>query len=286
VQVELDRGDLRILDQVQEHGDLSAAEIAERLGMTASTCWRRMSRLQELESSANGWHSSTAEKVGLKRYGFSTRETGWHDAMRCLRFEQAVREHPEVLECYTLMGETDFLLRIVCRDIKAYEAFFLDHLSRFPGCSPSTPRSRSPSSRRRPRCLLLRRSRGLRHRCSLIGSRPTAPARWRSALPNPAPRDRGTAPRATLTNRLQLISRPLSLHGQHARAPPAQRRYLLQHLRNGANARATSVEGYARLQCLDARVNASTLTNPSTWAACETKRIFLPFESIRVKRRS
>ncbi|HUO20740.1 MAG TPA: Lrp/AsnC ligand binding domain-containing protein, partial [Steroidobacteraceae bacterium] len=50
-----------------------------------------------------------------------------------LKFEQAVRAHPEILECYTLMGETDFLLRIVCRDIKAYEAFFLDHLSRFPG---------------------------------------------------------------------------------------------------------------------------------------------------------
>ena len=49
------------------------------------------------------------------------------------RIEQAVRAHPEILECYTLMGETDFLLRIVCPDIKAYEAFFLDHLSRFPG---------------------------------------------------------------------------------------------------------------------------------------------------------
>ena len=44
-----------------------------------------------------------------------------------------MREHPEVLECYTLMGDTDFLLRIVVRDIKAYEAFFLDHLSRLPG---------------------------------------------------------------------------------------------------------------------------------------------------------
>jgi len=56
-----------------------------------------------------------------------------HGRDALLRFEQAVRAHPEILECYTLMGETDFLLRIVCRDIKAYEAFFLDHLSRFPG---------------------------------------------------------------------------------------------------------------------------------------------------------
>jgi Lrp/AsnC family transcriptional regulator len=45
---ELDRGDLRILDAVQEHGELSAADVAERLGMSASTCWRRTSRLTEL----------------------------------------------------------------------------------------------------------------------------------------------------------------------------------------------------------------------------------------------
>ena len=50
-----------------------------------------------------------------------------------LKIDDHLRKHPEILECYTLMGETDFLLRIVCRDIKAYEAFFLDHLSRFPG---------------------------------------------------------------------------------------------------------------------------------------------------------
>ena len=47
MQSELDRSDLRILDVLQEHGNLSAAEIAERLRLTASTCWRRMSRLEE-----------------------------------------------------------------------------------------------------------------------------------------------------------------------------------------------------------------------------------------------
>ena len=47
MQADLDRGDRRILDLIQEHGDLSAAEIAERLSMTASTCWRRVSRLEE-----------------------------------------------------------------------------------------------------------------------------------------------------------------------------------------------------------------------------------------------
>ncbi len=133
MQAELDRGDIRILDLIQEHGDLSAAEIAERLGMTASTCWRRMSRLQELGVIRKRVALLDREKVGLNVMVFSHIKLAGHGRDALLRFEQAVREHPEILECYTLMGETDFLLRIVCRDIKAYEAFFLDHLSRFPG---------------------------------------------------------------------------------------------------------------------------------------------------------
>jgi Lrp/AsnC family transcriptional regulator len=133
MQVELDRSDVRILDVLQEHGDLSAADVAERVGMTASTCWRRISRLQEIGVLRRRVALLDREKVGLNVMVFSHVKLAGHGRDALLRFEQAVREHPEILECYTLMGETDFLLRIVCRDIKAYEAFFLDHLSRFPG---------------------------------------------------------------------------------------------------------------------------------------------------------
>ena len=133
MQADLDRGDARILDLIQEHGDLSAAEIAERLGMTASTCWRRVSRLEELKVIRKRVALLDREKVGLNVLVFSHVKLAGHGRDALLRFEQAVQQHPEILECYTLMGETDFLLRIVCRDIKAYEAFFLDHLSRFPG---------------------------------------------------------------------------------------------------------------------------------------------------------
>ena len=133
MQADLDRGDARILDLIQEHGDLSAAELAERLGMTASTCWRRVSRLQELGVIRKRVALLDREKVGLNVLVFSHVKLAGHGRDALLKFEQAVRQHPEILECYTLMGETDFLLRIVCRDIKAYEAFFLDHLARFPG---------------------------------------------------------------------------------------------------------------------------------------------------------
>jgi Lrp/AsnC family transcriptional regulator len=133
LQPELDRVDLRILDLLQAHGDLSAAEVGERLGMSASTCWRRVSRLTELGVIRRRVALLEREKVGLQVLVFSHVKVAGHGRDALLRFEEAVRAHPEILECYTLMGETDFLLRIVCRDIKAYEAFFLDHLSRFPG---------------------------------------------------------------------------------------------------------------------------------------------------------
>ena len=133
VHMELDRTDLRILDLLQEHGDWSAAEVAEKLGMTASTCWRRISRLEELGVIRSRVALVDREKVGLSVTVFSQVKLNGHGRAALTHFEQAVRRHPEILECYTLMGETDFLLRIVCPDIKAYEAFFLDQLSRFPG---------------------------------------------------------------------------------------------------------------------------------------------------------
>jgi len=122
-----------MLALIQEHGSFSAAEVAERLGMTASTCWRRVSRLEQLGVIRKRVALPDRAKPGLSVTVFSHVKLAGHGRDALLRFERAVREHPEILECYTLMGETDFLLRIVCRDIKAYEAFFLDHLSRFPG---------------------------------------------------------------------------------------------------------------------------------------------------------
>lgn len=133
MQADLDRTDLRILELLQQHGNLSAAEVAERLSLTTSTCWRRISRLEELGVIRKRVALLDREKLGLAVTVFSHVKVAGHGRDALLRFEQAVRAHPEILECYTLMGETDFLLRIACRDIKAYEAFFLDHLSRFPG---------------------------------------------------------------------------------------------------------------------------------------------------------
>jgi Lrp/AsnC family transcriptional regulator len=128
----LDRVDYRILDLVQREGALPVAEVAARTGLSTTTCWRRLQHLEQtgvirgrvavLDRAALGLDVTIFAHVKLSTQG--------RDAISA--FAEAIRERPEVLDCYTTMGEWDFMLRIVTRDIKAYEAFYLDHLSKLP----------------------------------------------------------------------------------------------------------------------------------------------------------
>jgi Lrp/AsnC family transcriptional regulator len=128
----LDRSDLLILDLLQRDGALPVAEVAARTGLSTTTCWRRIQQLEQdgvirgrvalLDRSALGLDVTIFAHVKLSTQG--------RDAIAA--FAEAIRERPEVLDCYTTMGEWDFMLRIVTKDIKAYEAFYLDHLSKLP----------------------------------------------------------------------------------------------------------------------------------------------------------
>jgi Lrp/AsnC family transcriptional regulator len=116
----LDKVDLRILDLLQREGALSVAEVASRTGLSTTTCWRRIQALEQtgvikgrvalLDRASLGLDVTIFAHVKLSTQG----------------------RRPEVLDCYTTMGEWDFMLRVVTRDIKAYEAFYLDHLSKLP----------------------------------------------------------------------------------------------------------------------------------------------------------
>ena len=128
----VDRIDRRILDVLQREGALPVAEVAARIGLSTTTCWRRIQALEEagvirgrvavLDRAALGLEVTIFAHVKLSTQG--------RDAIAA--FAEAIRERPEVLDCYTTMGEWDFMLRVVTRDIKAYEAFYLDHLSKLP----------------------------------------------------------------------------------------------------------------------------------------------------------
>lgn len=130
---ELDRDDIRILALLQEQGDLSAAEIAKAAGMTPSTCWRRITRLQELGVIRGQVTLLSREKLGLGVLVFTHVKLGAHGREAAMRFEEAVQGFAEVQGCYSMTGEMGFLLRIACRDLEAYESFLIDHLAALPG---------------------------------------------------------------------------------------------------------------------------------------------------------
>jgi Lrp/AsnC family transcriptional regulator len=128
----IDRLDLRLLDILQRSGALSVAEVAARTRLSTTTCWRRIQQLEQngvikarvalLDRAALGLDVTIFAHVKLATTGRGA----------LAEFEAAIRDRAEVLECFTLTGEWDFLLKIVTKNIKAYEAFYLDYLSRIP----------------------------------------------------------------------------------------------------------------------------------------------------------
>jgi Lrp/AsnC family transcriptional regulator len=128
----IDQLDVRLLDILQREGALSVAEVAARARISTTTCWRRVQQLERdgvikarvalLDRNALGLDLTIFAHVKLATTG--------RDALA--EFEASIRDRAEVLECYTLTGEWDFLLKIVTRNVKAYEAFYLDYLSRIP----------------------------------------------------------------------------------------------------------------------------------------------------------
>jgi DNA-binding Lrp family transcriptional regulator len=129
----LDAIDRRILRHLQENARTTSAELAERAGISASPCWRRVKALEQrgvirsyvtlLDPAALGLSISVFTSVSLEKQIEPALET----------FQRAVRKRPEVMECYLMTGDFDYLLRVVVPNLDAYERFLMDHLTRVPG---------------------------------------------------------------------------------------------------------------------------------------------------------
>lgn len=129
----LDEYDRRILALLQERADISTAEIAERVGLSQSPCWRRIQRLKDEGIIKGQVTLLDRKKIGLNAQIFAQVKLDAHGRSNLTEFAEKIRDFPEVLECYVLMGSVDFLLRIVTQDIEAYERFFFERLSMVPG---------------------------------------------------------------------------------------------------------------------------------------------------------
>ena len=132
--MELDRTDLKILAQLQEHGGLSNLELAERVGLSPTPCARRVKRLE-----AEGVITSRVTLLDQSRLGLTlTAHIGVtmdrHTPERFEAFEAEVSAYPEIIDCCVVTGQSaDYLIKAVVKDMAHYEQFLLGKLTRIPG---------------------------------------------------------------------------------------------------------------------------------------------------------
>ena len=131
--MDLDAIDRRILTELQADARISNAALAEAVGLSPSPCLRRLRALEAagvirryaalLEPAEVGLPISVFVQVTLERQIDRALET----------FETAIQDRPEVMECYLMTGDSDYLLRVVVSDLTAYERFLKEHLTRVSG---------------------------------------------------------------------------------------------------------------------------------------------------------
>jgi DNA-binding Lrp family transcriptional regulator len=124
----LDSIDARILDLVQHDASLSVAEIAERVGLSSSPCWRRIKRLEDVGIVQRRVTLLDREKLGLDFEVYCTVKLSLPTKENLETFEQAVNRWPEVVQCATVTGAADYELRIVTRDMHAFDDFLRDKI--------------------------------------------------------------------------------------------------------------------------------------------------------------
>jgi Lrp/AsnC family transcriptional regulator len=130
---ELDSLDRKIMAVLQADSSKPTTEIAELVGLSQAPCWRRIQRLKQEGFIRGEVALLDRRKVGLNTQVFALVKLTATGRSNVNVFADAVRGFPEVLDCFVLMGSVDFMLRVVAKDIEAYERFFFEKLSQVPG---------------------------------------------------------------------------------------------------------------------------------------------------------
>jgi Lrp/AsnC family transcriptional regulator len=125
----IDPTDKKLLGFLQDNSDISTSDLAEKLHMSQSPCWRRVNRLEEQGIIHKRVAVLDREALGIDVVVFATVNLTQTGRQNLLEFERMIEGHPEVLECYTMTGIWDYILKIVTRDVRHYEDFVRNTLS-------------------------------------------------------------------------------------------------------------------------------------------------------------
>lgn len=128
----ISRQDIEILKLLQRDATISTAEIASHINLSQSPCWRRIHRLEESGVIRGRVALLDRSRLGMEVVVFATVNLTATGRQNLQRFEEEIVRHPEVVECYTMAGIWDYLLKIITRDIRHYEDFVRNTLTATP----------------------------------------------------------------------------------------------------------------------------------------------------------
>ena len=124
----IDELDARILELIQEDASVSVADLAERVGLSPSPCWRRIKRLEDLGVIKKRVTVLDPDKLGLGFEVYAAVKLSLPSRANLEAFEARLDAWPEVVSCATVTGHEDYMLRIMTRDMHAYDDFLRDKL--------------------------------------------------------------------------------------------------------------------------------------------------------------
>lgn len=124
----LDEIDAKLLELVQQDAGLSVAELAERVGLSSSPCWRRIKRMEEQGIITKRVTLLDRESLGLGFQAFASIKLTLPTPQNLEAFETAVMDMPEVVECATVTGHVDYVMVVVAPDMRSYDRFLRDKI--------------------------------------------------------------------------------------------------------------------------------------------------------------
>lgn len=129
----LDEVDIHILALLQTDGRITNADLAKKVGLSPPSVLQRVRALEKAGLIRGYFAVLDAERLGLKITALAMVSLSLHQEQPIERFRRSVMDIPEILECYHVSGEFDFLLKIVVRDIRGYEQLIREKLSKIKG---------------------------------------------------------------------------------------------------------------------------------------------------------
>ena len=120
----MDRLDRKILRLLQEDATLAVADIAKKVGLSTTPCWRRIQKLEEEGVIKRRVAILDPEKINTRVTVFVSIRTNSHSHEWLRRFSEVIQDFPEVIEFYRMSGDVDYLIRIVVPDIDAYDGVY------------------------------------------------------------------------------------------------------------------------------------------------------------------